>query len=160
MTLTHDQQAFLTLAARAAYGAELETGCPSSVTLAQAITETGWGRNAPRNNAFGIKAVPGAPYQELLTTEYIHGERISILQRFAVYDSLQQAFEAHGELLMHGAPYILAAQKYITDRDALAFLRAIATRYATAPNYAQTLEAVLAMAEVKEALSSVVPVAA
>src|SRR5262249_55348180 len=56
---TSQQQAFLYATAPAARTAEQQTGVPASVTVAQAILESDWGRSqlaVQANNYFGIKA--------------------------------------------------------------------------------------------------------
>lgn len=150
--LTPEQLAALDAAARAAVGTELETGCPAEITIAQWAEESGWGAHQPGNNCFGIKAAAGEHSQVLLTTEYIGGQKRSVPQRFAVFDTLQQCFERHAVLLTDGEPYRDAFEQFERDRDVAAFVAHVAARYATAPNYAEAIDAVLAMPEVRAAL--------
>ena len=41
---------------------ERKTGIDARFTLAQAALETGWGKSAPGNMFFGVKAGPSVPY--------------------------------------------------------------------------------------------------
>lgn len=152
--LTPQQKAALAAAAIDAVGCELETGCPSEITLAQWAQESEWGLHAPRNNCFGIKAAAGEAAQLLMTTEYIAGQKRSLPQRFAVFDTLQQCFERHAVLLTDGEPYRLAFEAYVEhDHDLDRFIREIAAHYATDPNYAGELARILKMPDVREALA-------
>lgn len=151
--LTPQQQAALHLAAIDAVGCELETGCPAEITIAQWALESSWGSRAPRCNAFGIKATAGDTAQVLMTTEYIAGQKRSLAQRFAVFDTLQQCFERHAVLLTDGEPYRAAFEEYEQDRDLSRFIAGIAAHYATDPNYAHELQEILKMSEVREALA-------
>src|SRR5471030_789213 len=53
-----EKTAFIKLAGPAAQASEVETSVPASVTIAQAILESGWGKKhmGDANNYFGIKA--------------------------------------------------------------------------------------------------------
>lgn len=151
--LTPEELNWLEIAARAAYGAELETKCPAEITLAQAALESGWGAHQPGNNCFGIKAKPWQKCQMLPTKEVINGKEITELQGFAVYDTLQEAFEAHGIILTRGISYQLAFERYEQDHDLDSFIVRVAVRYATAPGYASRIIEILAMPEVTFALA-------
>ncbi len=57
------QNAFLKMAVPGAQAAQKKWGVPASVTIAQAILESGWGASSlakQANNFFGIKAVASA----------------------------------------------------------------------------------------------------
>ncbi len=59
MALSEAQKQFLQRAIGPAHVSQRDTGVPASVTIAQAILESDWGRStlAAANNFFGIKAV-------------------------------------------------------------------------------------------------------
>ena len=138
------------------------TGVPALVTLGQAALESGWGKHAPGNNFFGIKAKESDPpesRQLLATTEVFKQPQgafpadrtISITPRpdgkydyrvrdwFRVYASPADAFAEHGRFLRDNARYAAAFDH--TD-DPYAFAKAIADAgYATAPNYYDALAA-------------------
>src|SRR3954467_13374731 len=64
------QLAFIAKVAPAAQKTQAEHGIPASVTIAQCILESGWGKCAPGNNYFGIKlGAAHGPYVEFTTHE-------------------------------------------------------------------------------------------
>jgi hypothetical protein len=125
----------------AAQKAQAETGVPASVTLGQWAVESGYGAHAPGNNAFGIKAKPGEPSQLLWTHEKAaHGSGlVRVQQSFRKYDSMEQAFEAHGQLLAQHYPLSMAH-----TNDPYAFVAGLEAdphhSYATDPNYVSTVD--------------------
>ncbi|MCB2291756.1 glucosaminidase domain-containing protein [Clostridium sp. CS001] len=72
-----------------------------SVTIAQAILETGWMQHVKGNNIFGIKWTTGCGYefQELNTHEWINGVKTPMVCKFRKYDSLDDSILDHGKLL-------------------------------------------------------------
>ena len=109
--------------------ASRRTGMPAPLILAQAALETGWGRReiptsegGNSHNLFGIKA--GAdwkgPTTEVVTHEYINGQRTRVVDRFRVYDSYAEAFEDHGRLISDNPRY---APVLVSRRQALLAFR-------------------------------------
>lgn len=81
-------------------------GVLSSLTIAQAALESGWGVHAPGNNLFGIKAYGwNGPTQILKTTEYIGGKTVTISDVFRVYSSWAASVEDHAEFLVKNSRY-------------------------------------------------------
>ena len=125
----------------AAQQVQRETGCPAGATLAQWALESGWGKMIPpgSNNFFGVKALPGYPYVEAPTKEWDAKTKqfIEVTARFRKYSSVADAFYVHGLMLMnpHG-PY--AAARAYAD-NSINFVRSIAGKYATDPDYANKL---------------------
>ncbi len=72
-----------------------------SLTIAQAILETGWLQHVKGNNIFGIKWTNGCGYevQELNTHEFINGVKTPMVCKFRKYDSLDDSLVDHGKLL-------------------------------------------------------------
>ncbi|MBW9159457.1 glucosaminidase domain-containing protein [Clostridium tagluense] len=72
-----------------------------SLTIAQAILETGWLQYVKGNNIFGIKWTNGCGYevQELNTHEWINGVKTPMVCKFRKYDSLDDSILDHGKLL-------------------------------------------------------------
>lgn len=72
-----------------------------SLTLAQAILETGWLQHVKGNNIFGIKWTKGCGYevQELYTHEFINGVKTPMVCKFRKYNSLEDSLLDHGKLL-------------------------------------------------------------
>ena len=115
-----------------------------SVTLAQWAVESGWGRHVSgRFNYFGVKASPDQVATrhatQVLTNEYFNGAMHQVEQWFANYDSLEDCFDAHARLLTTDH-YSLCRQA----RDPEEYCNALQKcGYATAPNYASALLAVI-----------------
>ncbi len=122
----------------AAVGSQLRWRVPASVTLAQWAVESAWGAAMPpdSNNPFGIKALPGQPGVDSGTVEFVKNAPVVTTARFRRFDSLDQAFDVHGQLLATGKPYVVA-MKLATDPDA--FAGALTGVYATDPHYGSTL---------------------
>jgi peptidoglycan hydrolase-like protein with peptidoglycan-binding domain len=72
-----------------------------SVTIAQAILETGWLQHIEGNNVFGIKWTKdcGFDSQQINTHEWINGTKTSMRCTFRKYDSLEDSIQDHGKLL-------------------------------------------------------------
>ena len=140
MTLAVFPQDVIT-AAQASHRLYYPKGPFVSVSLAQWAVESAYGHDEPidSDNPFGIKAAAGQPYVISMTHEVINGINEKLPQRFAKYASLTDAFNAHARLLAT-SPIYAAAQAAPTPDD---YVRAMAPRYATAPNYAAVLLAVM-----------------
>ena len=125
--------------ASAAQAANQKWRIPASVTIAQWMVESGYGRHMPSgsNNPFGIKAAGGQPYVEARTREVVHGQSVMMVQRFRKFDSLAEAFDEHGRLLATARPYAPARQKL---PDPFGFSDALTGVYATDPNYGTMLK--------------------
>ncbi|MAD72080.1 MAG: flagellar assembly peptidoglycan hydrolase FlgJ [Alcanivorax sp.] len=129
--------------------ASRRTGMPAPLILAQAALETGWGRReiptsdgGNSHNLFGIKA--GAdwkgPTTEVVTHEYINGQRTRVVDRFRVYDSYAEAFEDHGRLISDNPRYA----PVLDAADAKQAAQALQNGgYATDPAYADKLVALM-----------------
>ncbi|MBU3161375.1 glucosaminidase domain-containing protein [Clostridium frigoris] len=72
-----------------------------SLTIAQAILETGWMQYVKGNNIFGIKWTEGSGYevQEFNTHEFINGVNTPMVCRFRKYNTLNDSLLDHGKLL-------------------------------------------------------------
>ncbi len=123
----------------AAQAAEKASKIPAAVTIAQWALESNWGKSMPTgsNNPFGIKAVDTQPFVEASTKEYVKGQWITVQAKFRKFDSLDDAFEEHGQLLATGKPYA-NARKHLDDPDA--FADALTGVYATDPDYGGKLK--------------------
>lgn len=111
----------------------------ASLTIAQAILESGWGgstlsQNA--NNLFGIKATGSEPYVLMETTEYVNGKPVRVNAKFRKYNSWNESIEDHGRFLVQNSRY----KNLIGVRDYKTACRLISQDgYATDPNYASML---------------------
>lgn len=113
-------------------------GVLPSVTMAQAILESGWGQYASGNNIFGIKTgndwTGGVQY--LTTNEQAaDGSIYTITDAFRAYDSPAQSMEDHAQVLNQDLYQpVVNSTNY---RDACNALQQCG--YATAHNYSDTL---------------------
>ena len=127
--------------------------------LAQSALETGWGKSAPGNMMFGVKAsvsTPAEKRQLVQTTEILATDKakfpviISIEKRpdgkfkytvkdwFRKYDSPEESFTDHANLFVNNKRYAKALQ---VKNDPYKFAEEVAKAgYATAPNYADSLK--------------------
>lgn len=125
---------------------------PASVTIAQAIVESGWGRYhmGAANNYFGIKAFsrhgridPGSVATgsvDRTTHEYEHGRYITIVAHFRSYNSMADSFTDHGLLLKHNQRYARGFIDYERTGNADLFAEHLQRAgYATDPHYASML---------------------
>lgn len=136
------QSDFLKRMVPAALALQARTGLPASVTLAQAILESDWGRSAlarEHNNYFGIKAhdLPVAPNAaRYRTTEFRDGVARREPAAFARYESVEDCLDDYAAVLSRGR---YAPARAVASNPA-AFARALQRcGYATDPRYAHKL---------------------
>ena len=130
--------------------AAAEIGVDPRVLVAQAALETGWGQHVIRdgsglssNNLFGIKATGGwqGPRLSIPTLEYTDGVASRQRENFRVYDDLAAGFSDYVKLISGSERYSEAVKK---AADPNAYLDAIQEAgYATDPNYANKIKAIL-----------------
>ena len=137
--ITAAQQAFID---RVGKMAQAESGgILPSLTIAQAILESGWGRSelAQKANAlFGIKASTGwaGPRVDKKTFEYIDEKRVEVSAAFRAYDSWEESVADHNAHLRGSQRY----KAVLGETDYKTACRAVhAAGYATDPEYANNL---------------------
>jgi hypothetical protein len=137
------EASFILTAAAAARVSQRETGVPASVTIAQAILESSWGKSRlskDNNNYFGIKARDGADPSQVAwydTWEVVDGENISVQAPFRAYQNAADSFVDHGRFFIRNSRYRPAlAVKDDPQQFAAEISRA---GYATDPDYAPKL---------------------
>ena len=141
------EQAFLNATAPIARAAAGQTGVPASVTVAQAILESDWGRSQLAllaNNFFGIKATSYLGNDGLVwmpTAEYDPaGEAYDTITPFRAYKSLTDSVTDHNQLLL-ARRYAEAMQ---VANDPRQFAQQLsAAGYSTDPAYADKLIALM-----------------
>jgi flagellum-specific peptidoglycan hydrolase FlgJ len=140
MSLTAAQILFLQKAATAARAAQGLTGIPASISIAQAILESGWGRSGlamEANNYFGIKARQSDDYAEFPTAEFENGVKEEVMAKFARYPSPIESFQSHAALLLTLPRYKPCME---CKRDPAAFAQQLQRcGYSTSPTYADSL---------------------
>jgi uncharacterized protein YraI len=147
---THDQ--FIAAAVPGAQRGWREYGVPASVTLAQAILESGWGRSglsAVDKNYFGIKCQTGkygdhATGCHLYTTQECTkaGLCFTTTATFRTYRAMADSFRDHGSFLRVNRRYQGA---FAYTRYANQFIWTVwKAGYATDPNYYTKVTGVMA----------------
>lgn len=125
-----------------AYTAARLAGLPDTqarLAASQAALESGFGRRAPGNNFFGIKAGKNwtGKRQNLKTWESVDGRRVNITAAFRAYDTPQESFQDWARTVGRRWPGALTAE---TFPQATSALRPGQTGgYATDPAYASKL---------------------
>lgn len=125
----------------AAQAASKKWKVPASVSLAQWIIESGWGKHEPpgSNNPFGIKAGKGSASVSAPTHEFVHGRYVPTTARFAKFASLAGAFDAHAKLIANRPAYRRAMQATTAEQ----FAERLQGVYATDPHYGGKLVATM-----------------
>lgn len=135
---------FIAAVGAAARRSQKTTGVPASVSVAQAILESDWGRSRlarQGNNLFGIKALGDntgpAGVVTLATWEHVDGRDVVVQAPFKAYFTLEQSIDDHGQFFVRNRRY---AQALAAAGDPKAFAEAIQDAgYATDPSYAAKL---------------------
>jgi len=118
------------------------SGIPASFTIAQAALETGWGKDAPGNNIFGIKADAAwkGPTVQFQTREVIKGTNIRIIGTFRAYPNWSACIQDRAQFFLRNPRYA----KCFREKTGEGWARAVAAAgYATDPHYAESLIAVM-----------------
>lgn len=112
-----------------------------SLTISQAICESGWGKSAPGNMLFGMKWSKncGFDFQLLWTSEYINGKYIKVKAKFRKYDSWEDSIKDHSRLLMKSRYRpVIECNDYLCATDQIK-----KCGYATSPTYTKTLRKII-----------------
>jgi flagellum-specific peptidoglycan hydrolase FlgJ len=123
--------AFLNRVLDEAVFVDWEQGIPASVTVAQAILESDWGRSAPGHNLFGMKGEGPAGSTRRRVIEWSGGRRRVRTANFRAYENEAQSLADHAR--------VLGKRRYARARavagDTAAYARALTGVYATDPRY-------------------------
>jgi len=109
---------------------------PASVSMAQAILESNWGKSAPGFNLFGIKGQGPAGSTNRRVVEYRRGKRMIRIDRFRAYQDMDGSMRDHADLLARGRAYGRARG---VSENSDAYARALQGSYASDPRYAAKL---------------------
>lgn len=121
----------------------MKDGVFPSITLGQAILESGWGKSGlavSGKNLFGIKADPSwkGETMELPTQEEVNGGMITITAKWRVYPSWNDSVRDHTKFLLENSTYrnngVFDAKNYVEQAHALQ-----KAGYATNSDYAEKL---------------------
>lgn len=139
-------------------------GLKPQALLAQAALETGWGKHqirgadgAPANNLFGIKADRQweGDRVSVPTLEYEEGAAVKKRAFFRSYDSLRESFHDYVDFLQSNPRYSEALGA--TGNSDTYFKELQRAGYATDPQYANKIKAVLNGPEMSRALERLKP---
>ena len=140
--MEHYQRDFIAEIGAAAIEDMMETRVLASITTAQAILESNWGKSAPGNNLFGVKSRSGT---KQTTQEEINGRMVTIVAGFAVYSSWLDSIDGHSTFLTVNGRYAKAG--FFRACDTLDFIGAAkalqAAGYATDSKYADKLISII-----------------
>ena len=114
-----------------------------SVTIAQAIHESAWGKSdlsVKANNLFGVKADSSWKGQtiDMLTQEHINGSNITVMAKWRKYDSFEDSVKDHGKFLKENPRYEQSGVFKAKDYKEQAYAIRMAG-YATDPQYASLI---------------------
>jgi flagellar protein FlgJ len=151
------KQKFINLVLDGAQEVQRSTGMFASVTIAQAIHETGWGRSTPKDkdngsesyNLFGRKAKNGENYVTSKTWEVYDGKRVEIYAKFKKFNSYTDSVLDRSGFLK--SQYYQKACKATNPMDACDFLIKTGVfgtngkeiGYATDPSYSDLLKKII-----------------
>lgn len=136
------QQQFFTNVSAGAIETHKNGGPFASITLAQAMLESGTGSSGlttKANNLFGIKAYSwtGKTIQ-MMTSEHLQGMDINVSAPFRAYDNWNESIKDHTIFLMQNSTYaehgVFTSKTYQEQAQSLQN-----AGYATDPNYARSL---------------------
>jgi lysozyme len=135
------QTDFISRIKAGAQSGQQKYGVLASMTMAQAIVESGWGKYAPGNNLFGIKAngTTGATVT-IHTKEFVNGEYTTITALFRAYSNFSESVTDHGKFLASNARYknLLGCKDYVKSCQLIQ-----QDGYATEPDYADQLISII-----------------
>lgn len=120
-----------------------KTGVPASLTIAQAILESGDGNSTlaqQANNLFGMKGKGPAGSIRLPTREYKNGEWITLHTDFRKYHNWAESVADHSNLFINGVSWNRDLYRGVIGKDGITASYEVAKAgYATDPDYAQKL---------------------
>lgn len=140
--LTEMQTEFLNQILPTALEGQKQYHIPVSLTLGQAVLESGWGVSHISNNIYGFKAKTNWQGKTTIKTtkEFENGEYKEIQAVFKAYDSFEESVKDYLELISSNKRYsdILFATDYISAADAIG-----KSGYATSPVYGNSVREVI-----------------
>ncbi|MCU1308247.1 MAG: Mannosyl-glycoprotein endo-beta-N-acetylglucosamidase [Acidobacteriaceae bacterium] len=139
-----EQLDFIAKVAAPAQQSQQKHGIPASVTIAQCILESGWGKKALGNNFFGIKkGKANVPYVEFTTHEFKQTKKLEEVDQFRSFGSLEESVRAHGDLIAFGRDgkggLRYAAAMAAVDDPLVYALRLKECGYSTDPDYVKKI---------------------
>nr|WP_233230925.1 GW domain-containing glycosaminoglycan-binding protein [Listeria weihenstephanensis] len=139
-----DQQAFINEVVPYAQSTQEKYKVLSSITLAQAILESGWGKSqlaVQGNNLFGIKGKYLGQSVIMPTQEFVNGQMVTVNAEFRKYPTKAESITDHALLFVNGLSWSKDHYKKVVDaKDYIEAANELQKAgYATDPNYALKL---------------------
>ena len=141
--MTESQKNFINTIAPMAVETMKKTGVLASLTIAQAILESGWGKSGltlTSNNLFGIKGSYNGQSVNYPTKEWVNGQYISTTAQFKKYPSWTESLDDHADLFVRLERYhnLLGVTNY---KEACRLVKE--DGYATSPAYTEALISII-----------------
>lgn len=137
--MSHEE--FIDFVGKMACDSMKKTGVPVSVTIAQAILETGWGKSTIQDakNLFGVKGVGPAGSIKAETKECDASGCYTTTASFRKYHNFQESIDDHAKIF--SLPYYKEAMKYTKDPNE--FANRLSGIYATDLEYGAKLISIM-----------------
>lgn len=152
-----ERKKFIEKIAPFAMRSQIDYGIPASITIAQAILESGNGKSklsTAANNFFGIKADPfylkkNLPFFAIDTLEYNKENKVYTEKKakFRKYKDLEGSFKDHAEFLQKNKRY----KDLFNSIDPYLWAEGLQkSGYSTSPKYASTLKNIIIKENLKQ----------
>lgn len=142
-SLAPDKEKYFNELIKAAQEDMAESGILASITMAQNILESGWGKHALGNNYYGIKAGSswkGKTVSAVTGEETSSGQSYTVVADFRAYDSMLDSIRDHSRLIWTAGRYDAA----IGEKDYRKAITAIRNGgYATSNSYIDDICAII-----------------
>lgn len=145
MNLTEQQQKFINSILPSAKIIEQKIGVPYQFIIAQICIESNFGKSSLTSKYFnygGIKAIAGLPSVKLLTTECVNGVCSKVYQNFAVFPNATEGLMYQAKIYSNKY-FKQYLNKTTNPYEYVKLLQSGAIKYATSPNYVQTISKML-----------------
>ena len=119
-------------------------GVPYQMCVTQAALESGWGEKAPKFNHFGIKGEGSAGFSSATGKEFIGGQYVAKVMKFAAYKSLEDAIQAYCNAMKNNPKFQYATAHFSNNLNKF-IIWIWGKGYATAPDYVYTFFGVMSV---------------
>ncbi|WP_035618211.1 glycoside hydrolase family 73 protein [Lacticigenium naphthae] len=123
---------------------QIQHGLFPSVTIAQAILESNWGKSSlsqEENNYYGIKGYSNTNERLFTTKEYTEEGWIEIKSEFRSYDNWRESMWDYADLIVNGTQWNAKQYQAVLESENYkeAAYGLVASGYATDPIYAEKI---------------------
>jgi flagellum-specific peptidoglycan hydrolase FlgJ len=121
-----------------------KNGVPYQMCVTQAALESGWGEKAPKFNHFGIKGEGSAGFSSATGKEFVGGQYVSKVMKFAAYSSLEDAIQSYCNAMKDNPKFKYATENFSNDLNKF-IIWIWGKGYATSPDYVYTFFGVMSV---------------